>query len=125
MVKRSGSNSIVSEKANNINYLIWDEVSMSSRRILDVDNHIQIEITRGMKNCGVKPFGGIQVIMVGEFTQLSPVPNLMGDGQLCFGLLCSRKPSLTGLNLKHLCDKTRKEQEFLEFQGELKIREVY
>ena len=53
---------------------------MSSRRILEVANHIQIEIFRGMKNCGPKPFGGIQAIMVGEFTQLSPVPNLMDDG---------------------------------------------
>ena len=57
---------------------------MSSQRILEVVNHIQIEISQGMKNCGAKPFGGIQGIMVGEFTQLSPVPNLLDDGQFMF-----------------------------------------
>ena len=67
---------------------------MSSRRILEVVNHIQIEIFRGMKNCGAKPFGGIQAIMVGEFTQLSPVPNLMDDGQFMF-----RSPVLIALVL--------------------------
>ena len=67
---------------------------MSSRRILEVVNHIQIEITRGMKNWGAKPFGGIQALMVGEFTQLSPVPNLMDDGQFM-----SRSPVLIALVL--------------------------
>ena len=67
---------------------------MSSRRILEVVNDIQIEIFRGMKNCGAKPFGGIQAIMVGEFTQLSPVPNLMDDGQFMF-----RSPVLIALVL--------------------------
>ena len=84
MVKRSVSNSIVSENANNINFLIWDKVSMSSQRILEVVNYIQIEISQGMKNCGAKPFGGSQGIMVGEFTQLSPVPNLMDEVQFMF-----------------------------------------
>ena len=83
-----------SENANNINCLIWDEASMSSQRILEVVNPIQIEISRGMKNCGAKPFGGIQAIMVGEFTQLSPVPNLMDDGQFMF-----RSPVLIALVL--------------------------
>ena len=70
---------------------------MSSQRILEVVNHIQIEISRGMKNCGAKPFGGIQAIMVGEFTQLSPVPNLMDDGQFMF-----RSPVLIALVLSLL-----------------------
>jgi len=95
VVKRSVSNSIiVSENANNINCLIWDEVSVSSQRILEVVNHIQIKISRGTENCGAKPFGGIQAIMVGEFTQLSPVPNLMDDGQFMF-----RSPVLIALVL--------------------------
>ena len=69
---------------------------MSSRRILEVVNHIQIEITRGMKNFGAKPFGGIQAILVGEFTQLSPLPNLMDDGQFMFmsPVLIALVPSL-------------------------------
>ena len=127
VVKRSVSNSVVSENAKNTNCLIWDEVSMSSRRILKIVNHIQIEITQGMKNCGAKPLGGIQVIMVGEFTQLSPVPNLIDDGQFMFRSPVFKKAMPHRFELKTFMRQNQEEQEFLECQGagRLQIREVH
>jgi hypothetical protein len=31
-----------------------------------------------------KPFGGKQVVVVGEFLQLRPVPNMFDEGAFCF-----------------------------------------
>ena len=121
VVKRSVSNSVVSENAKNINCLIWDEVSMSSRRILEIVNHIQLEITQGTENCGAKPLGGIQVIMVGEFTQLSPVPNLMDDGQFMFRSSVFKKAMPHRFELKKLMRQNQEEQEFLECQRDLRL----
>lgn len=60
--------------------LIIDECSMMSRRLFECINEI----------CKIKnedlPFGGIQIILAGDFRQLPPVPNtLCGDeGEFCF-----------------------------------------
>lgn len=62
--------------------LIIDEVSMMSRRIFDLLNHVGKRV-RGSS----KPFGGIQVVFVGDFFQLPPVSKQddeEGDDQFCF-----------------------------------------
>ena len=62
--------------------LIVDEVSMMSRRIFDLLNHVGKRV-RGSS----KPFGGIQVVFVGDFFQLPPVSKQddeEGDDQFCF-----------------------------------------
>lgn len=63
--------------------LFIDEVSMISRKILN-----QIEfVCRGLKNSD-KFFGGLQVVLVGDFYQLQPVRNeFYGDfGYPCFSV---------------------------------------
>lgn len=61
--------------------LIIDEVSMMSKKIFDI-----IECIARKSRLSSAPFGGIQIIMTGDFMQLPPVPT-MGDvdsGMFCF-----------------------------------------
>ncbi|OOZ35957.1 hypothetical protein BOW52_11020 [Solemya elarraichensis gill symbiont] len=74
---------IVQENIKNTNTLLIDEVSMVSAKTLS-----QVEIIcRKVRNCS-NIFGGIQVILVGDFYQLPPIANaLTGDsGHYCFQL---------------------------------------
>lgn len=56
--------------------LIWDEISMSSRRIF----HIVNAIHHCLSNNDF-PFGGIQFILVGDFWQLKPIPSSLDAGR--------------------------------------------
>ena len=67
------------EKILDINTVIWDEISMSSSRILELFHAIASK-TRG----NYLPFGGIQVITVGDWLQLKPVPGKFDRGHLAF-----------------------------------------
>ena len=53
---------------NTTHVLVIDEISMISALILDILDYV----CRIVRNCN-RPFGGIQVIMVGDFYQLAPV----------------------------------------------------
>jgi len=62
--------------------LVVDEVSMMSKRIFDMLNYVGMRV-RG----STRPFGGIQVVFVGDFFQLPPVAGrdmMDGDDQFCF-----------------------------------------
>lgn len=64
-----------------VKVLIIDEVSMMSKKIFEIIERI----ARQTRFCN-SPFGGIQIIMTGDFMQLPPVPT-MGDvdsGMFCF-----------------------------------------
>ncbi len=54
--------------------LIIDEVSMMSAKLLDLLD----KIGRATRKCA-RPFGGIQVILTGDFFQLPPIGNSMED----------------------------------------------
>jgi len=63
--------------------LIVDEVSMMSKRIFDILSHVGKKV----RKCYDKPFGGLQLIFVGDFFQLPPVATndaLAGDESFCF-----------------------------------------
>lgn len=64
-----------------ISVLIIDEVSMLSQKIFEILEEIGREMRKSSK-----PFGGIQVIMSGDFFQLPPVPtvNEPETGKFCF-----------------------------------------
>ena len=63
--------------------LVIDEVSMMSARIFDILNTVGKRLRKSSR-----PFGGIQVVMVGDFFQLPPVSQadscLEGDDKFCF-----------------------------------------
>ena len=63
--------------------LVIDEVSMMSTRIFNILNTVGKRLRKSSR-----PFGGIQVVMVGDFFQLPPVSKadscLEGDDKFCF-----------------------------------------
>ena len=59
--------------------MIIDEVSKLSRKTFDA---IQILGQKTRDNC--KPFGRIQIIAVGDFKQLPPVPSDLDIAEFCF-----------------------------------------
>ena len=75
------SNAGARERWEKCDVLIIDEVSMMSR---DLFERLEI-IARAMKKSN-KPFGGIQLIFSGDFTQLKPVTtvNLSDEELFCF-----------------------------------------
>ena len=64
-----------------VKVLIIDEVSMMSKKVFEIIEHIGRIIKKS-----IKPFGGIQVIFTGDFFQLPPVGNIDDDStsQFCF-----------------------------------------
>lgn len=59
-----------------VKYLIIDEVSMLDGALFDT-----LETIARLVRRNDKPFGGIQLILSGDFCQLPPVPNAGKDGQ--------------------------------------------
>jgi ATP-dependent DNA helicase PIF1 len=68
IIKKAVSNKYVKKKWKAIDILIIDEVSMMSKKIFNILNEIAKQIRKNDK-----PFGGIQVILSGDFYQLPPV----------------------------------------------------
>ena len=67
----------------NTDVLIVDEVSMMSKRIFELLNIVG----KRLRKCYSKPFGGLQVVFVGDFFQLPPVcvNNAQeGEDMFCF-----------------------------------------
>lgn len=88
---------------------IWDEVGMSSKRIFELVNAIHHELAENEnKN---KPFAGKQIILVGEFLQLRPVPSTFDEGEFMFrsrlfGVAIPHRFELRLLMRQNLADKT-------------------
>ena len=57
---------------DHVEVIIRDEVSMSSSRILELFNALYHNIAG---DDYLSPFGGKQLVLVGEFLQLRPVPS--------------------------------------------------
>ena len=62
--------------------IIWDEASMSSARMLELVNTLHHSLSDQHDN-GF-PFGGKQMIIVGEFLQLRPVPSTFESRNFMF-----------------------------------------
>ena len=65
--------------------LISDEISMLSAHLL--------QIAEWYCDCGVRsndfPFGGVQLVFVGDFCQFPPIRSIYGDERYCFESLWS------------------------------------
>lgn len=83
VVERSSSLPHCMQKIKAADTIIWDEAGMSSKRTLELINVIH-HIMVADQNNRAKPFGGKQVILVGEFMQLRPVPSIFDDGDFMF-----------------------------------------
>ena len=63
--------------------IIWDEASMSSQRLFKLVNVVQHQLTDDELN-KTYPFAGKQMVLVGEFLQLRPVPSMFDEGNFMF-----------------------------------------
>lgn len=81
---------------NNIDILAIDEVSMLSGELLDKCNEF-LKLAR-MDN---RPFGGIQVILIGDFCQLPPVDENNQTKDFCFFSNAWKELNLACFELKH------------------------
>ena len=83
LVDRSAGNSLIRDRVRAIDVIVWDEASMSSRRTFELVNFLHHELATSELSKSIA-FAGKQVILVGEFLQLQPVPNLFDEGDFMF-----------------------------------------
>ncbi|CAB4018113.1 ATP-dependent DNA helicase PIF1 [Paramuricea clavata] len=69
----------IRKRLGETNVLIWDEVSMTSKRILELVNIIHLLLSNNNF-----AFGGIQVILVGDFWHLKPIPSVFDNGKAIY-----------------------------------------
>ncbi len=63
------------EELKDCDVLIWDEISMSSERLFNLVNMINQKVKSNSL-----AFGRVQVILVGDFWQLKPIPSVIDAG---------------------------------------------
>ena len=76
LIERSLGQSVTVKQIADTTVLIWDEVSMSSTRIFELVNKIHHIVSQNSY-----AFGGIQVILVGDFWQLKPIASPFDEGK--------------------------------------------
>lgn len=82
VIDRSAENSIVRDRVKALDIIVWDEASMSSQRMFELVNFLHHELAND--DCKNLPFAGKQIVLIGEFLQLQPVPNLFDEGRFMF-----------------------------------------
>lgn len=82
VIDQSLCNSLVCDRVKVIDVIIWDEATMSSRRILELVNILHHDLAKDLGR--MYPFTGKQLILVGEFLKLPPVLNMFDEGCYMF-----------------------------------------
>ena len=118
LVERSCRDSQTVQNNQSLDCLIWDEVSMSSRRMLELANSIHLHVNKALQN--PMPFGGIQLLLVGDFQQLRPVPSLFDKGQFMFQSPIFQQAIPHRFKLTQSMRQDESEKEFLACLDELR-----
>lgn len=110
-------NSVLSRESclarwRNTEVLVIDEVSQLSKKTFETINFISQRV-RGED----KPFGGLQVIAVGDFRQLPPVSNDLDKGAYCFESPLWR--TMFTHNVLLTVVYRQEQREFIDFLGEI------
>ncbi|KXJ08430.1 ATP-dependent DNA helicase PIF1 [Exaiptasia diaphana] len=124
VVERALHDNLCTHCIKKMDTVIWDEASMSSRRILEIVNrthlfYIETDITPPH----TRPFGGIQLVVVGEFLQLRPVPNLLDTGEFMFKSLLFDRAITHRVELKTLMRQNETDVEFVNCLREVRLGE--
>ena len=82
VIERAVANNLVAERVKSVDTVIWDEISMSSRRVFELANGIHVALSPACDSSYL--FGGKQVVLVGDFLQLRPVANFFDQGKFAF-----------------------------------------
>ncbi|XP_028417370.1 ATP-dependent DNA helicase PIF1-like [Dendronephthya gigantea] len=109
LLERSLERANIIEQIKKVDVLIWDEVSMSSLRLFNLVNLLHQETSESSF-----PFGGIQVILVGDFWQLKPIQSGLDNGDpvyesKLFGEVFSHRFELTKVLRQNLSEVRLKE----------------
>ena len=83
LIDRSLANSVVCDRVRAIDAIIWNEASMCSQRMFEFVNCLHHELADDQVSRTL-PFAGKQLILVGEFLQSQPVPNIFDEGCCMF-----------------------------------------
>ena len=81
VLERSMATASLVQRVREVDVIIWDEASMYSSRILELVNTLHHNIA---SDGNLSPFGGKQLVLVGQFLQLRPVPSRLDDGSFMF-----------------------------------------
>jgi ATP-dependent DNA helicase PIF1 len=95
LLERCLAQTNIVEQIETIDMVIWDEISMSSRRLFNLVNLLHQQTSKNPF-----PFGGIQVMLLGDFWQLKPIQSSSDSGEPVyesevFGEVFSRRFELT------------------------------
>lgn len=84
VVERAIANNLVVERLKAVDTIIWDEISMSSRRVFELANSVHLVLTHTCNSDKLHLFGGKQLLLVGDFLQLRPDSNFFDLGRYVF-----------------------------------------
>ena len=90
LVSRVLNNPLVKHRLQEVNFLVWDECAMSSARLFE----LYYTIAQGASKL-LKPFGGLQTIIVGDWLQLQPDTDRFDKGIMMFKVLLRSKLHVT------------------------------
>lgn len=119
IAKRISKNAQTVDRWKRTKVLIIDEISMIDGSFLDKLEFVARQITKKLEI----PFGGIQVVLTGDFFQLPPVPNRDGPPpQFCFQSKCWSSCFKKTILLKQVF--RQKDNEFVEMLNCLRLGEI-
>ena len=104
-----------------VDTIIWDEAGMSSKRIFQLVNAIHHTLAEGDE--ADKPFASKQLIVVGEFLQLRPVPGTFDDGEFMFRAELFKKVITHRFELRTVIRQSLSDQTFLNALKDLRLGE--
>lgn len=97
MYDKIEKNRNIKNRWNEVDVLIIDEISMINSELFDKVELLARKIRKKISKC----FGGIQVILSGDFLQLPPIKSTKGTG-FCFEAKCWNKVVDTTIELIHV-----------------------
>lgn len=119
IAKRIGRNSQTVERWKRTKVLIVDEISMIDGSFLDKLEFVARQMTKKVE----EPFGGIQVVLTGDFFQLPPVATRDGPPpQFCFQAQCWGRCIQRTILLKQVF--RQKDNDFVELLNCLRLGEI-
>ena len=106
-------------RVKEVDTIIWDEDGMSSKRILQLVNAIHHELSEEEESD--RPFGCKQLVVVGEFLQLRPVPGTFDEGEFMFRAELFKKVITHRFELKTMMRQSLSDNTFIHALKELRL----
>lgn len=121
LIARAVSDKRVRERLHQVDVIIWDEASMSSARMLELANALHHAVADKVMGNDKVPFGGKQMIIVGEFLQLRPVPNTFDSGNFMFTSNVFKHAVPHRFQLTKLLRQSESNKQFLKAVSEIRL----